>query len=821
MKKYKWRDYRKITEYVKFLNSWRNEIILLIANIFYIYFFTTLSIRYHENFMTYAWDLGIFAQSFESFIRYGWLFYNNVELPYNPSGSFFGIHFSPIMFLVVPFYFLYPGVETLFFIQSIVLSLPSIIVYKICEKEFESKLLSLLIALSYLFYLPLHGVNTFDFHVQSFIPLFYSLCFYYYRKYRFGLSYISAILILSCIEFSPFLVASLGIYIFLKEFRSKYKWYGLILLFTSILWYFLAKNIIEYLNPMQISFEQYYILYNIDLSTSFPKLLLKRIFIPAKIEYIKLIFSPHLFLELLAPIELLLLTGPWFAIVLLTNIPMYFSPYFQYISFIVFQIYLTLIYGLKNFNKALSHIYRSKKLTYYLSILVTILTVITSILLGPLGLCKLDNTTIFKKSHSFAIKTYMNFRIKALENVLKFIPENATILLPNGVFPHLYKNFRAYSSLIPGKTGYPLLLEKIVLRNISSLYIGSKNDSMYFHGYIYNISLIIDGNLQKMYQKTINHFFENNFTILNLGKRFQRINELSFSILLKPFPVNTSESIVFCNAFMIGLSQELAPAITIFPENMNSISYIVPFKLTPYKLYCLTLYINSTHTMLYINRYCLFTQQIGEKLVGWIVDNVDYVLLDTVSAYWNFRIGICPIIIPKKYGLYAAGDGVMLFKRNHRGPVISLSQGNYTIEFYDNMVPRNKPVLIMNMSRIEWKKWFWPIIPYAYKYNITRIEYNVSIKGVLSYSFVNPAPKVFYTNNIVNKYSAIIRGPIKIDEKGVYSINVKTAYPSTTKVYINGKRVEDKVYLNAGYHELKIIWNNIVISYLKLKLKKL
>ena len=821
MKKCKWRDYKKITEYVKFLNSWRNEIILLIANIFYICFFTWLSIRYYENFMTYAWDLGIFAQSFESFIRYGWPFYNNVELPYNPSGSFFGIHFSPVLFLIVPFYFLYPSVETLFLVQSIVLALPSITIYKIGEEEFNSKILALLIALSYLFYLPLHGVNTFDFHVQSFIPLFYSLCFYYYRKHRFRLSYLFAILVLTCIEFSPFLVFSLGIYIIIKNFRLKIKYYGLLLILTSIFWYFLAKNIIEYLNPTQILFEQYYILYNIDLSTSLPQLLLKRIFIPAKIEYIKLIFSPHLFLELLAPIELLLLTGPWFAVILLTNIPMYFSPYFQYISFIVFQIHLTLIYGLKNFNKALNNIYRTKRFTCYIFILITTLTIATSMLLGPLGLCKLDDTIIFERAHGFSTRTFMDFRIMALRNALKLVPENATILLPNNVFPHLYKNFKAYSSLIPGITGYPLLLEKVVLRNISRLYIGSKDNSMYFHGYIYNISLIIDGNLQKMYQKTINHYFENNFTILNLGKRFQRINELSFSILLKPFPVNTSESMVFCNAFMIGLSQELAPVITIFPENMNSISYIVPYKLTPYKLYYLTLYINSTHTMLYLNRYYIFMRRIGEKLVGWLVDNVNYILLDTVSAYWNFRIGICPILIQDKYGLYAAGDGIILFKKNYKGPVISLSQGDYIIEFYDNIVPMNKPVLVMNMSRMEWKKCFWPIIPYAYKYNITRIEYNVSIEGVLQYSFVNPTPKVFYTNNIVDKYSAIIRGAIKIDEKGVYRINVKTAYPSITEVYIDEKRVEDKVYLNAGYHKLKIIWNNIIISYLKFQLKKL
>ena len=225
--------------------------------------------------------------------------------------------------------------------------------------------------------------------------------------------------------------------------------------------------------------------------------------------------------------------------------------------------------------------------------------------------------------------------------------------------------------------------------------------------------------------------------------------------------------------------------------------------------------------MLYINRHGIFTRRIGEKLVGWIVDNVDYVLLDTVSAYWNFRIGIYPILIQDKYGLYAAGDGIMLFKKNYRGPIISLSRGKYIIEFYDSIVPKNRPVLVMNISKIEWKKWFWPIIPYAYKYNITKIKYNASVEGKFLYSFINSSPKIFYTDDISIQYSAIIKGIIKINQTGVYSINLEKAYISTIEIYIDGKRKGEKVFLKHGYHKLKIFWINIGISYLRFKLKRL
>ncbi|MCJ7469449.1 DUF2079 domain-containing protein, partial [Candidatus Bathyarchaeota archaeon] len=69
--------------------------------------FSYFTIMKHYEFRSYAWDLGIFNQSFWTTLYEGRFFYNNVELLVNPSGSFFGIHFSPILFLILPIYAVY------------------------------------------------------------------------------------------------------------------------------------------------------------------------------------------------------------------------------------------------------------------------------------------------------------------------------------------------------------------------------------------------------------------------------------------------------------------------------------------------------------------------------------------------------------------------------------------------------------------------------------------------------------------------------------------------------------------------------------------
>ncbi|MEM2322460.1 MAG: DUF2079 domain-containing protein, partial [Candidatus Bathyarchaeia archaeon] len=68
---------------------------------------SSLAIRGHYSFYTNAWDLGIYAQALYSTLNHGRLLYYSAELAGNPSGSLFGIHFTPFLLLLVPVYALY------------------------------------------------------------------------------------------------------------------------------------------------------------------------------------------------------------------------------------------------------------------------------------------------------------------------------------------------------------------------------------------------------------------------------------------------------------------------------------------------------------------------------------------------------------------------------------------------------------------------------------------------------------------------------------------------------------------------------------------
>jgi len=108
------------------LQNDKGFLITVALTIAYVILLTFYSILKHYSFKTYAHDLGIYSQALNTFLK-GDFFYETPDLIHNPSGSFFGVHFSPILFMIVPLYAIYPHPETLFFIQSLFLGLAAIV----------------------------------------------------------------------------------------------------------------------------------------------------------------------------------------------------------------------------------------------------------------------------------------------------------------------------------------------------------------------------------------------------------------------------------------------------------------------------------------------------------------------------------------------------------------------------------------------------------------------------------------------------------------------------------------------------------------------
>jgi len=84
----------------------KHEIIVFLCIILYTLIFSSYTILKHNAFNTYAWDLGIFNQGFWTTVNLDKLFYYTCEMHLVESGSFFGVHFSPILVTLIPIYLL-------------------------------------------------------------------------------------------------------------------------------------------------------------------------------------------------------------------------------------------------------------------------------------------------------------------------------------------------------------------------------------------------------------------------------------------------------------------------------------------------------------------------------------------------------------------------------------------------------------------------------------------------------------------------------------------------------------------------------------------
>ena len=94
-------NYKSILTKIRF--SLSSNWFLFLAVFIYIIFLSTITILKHQAFMSSGFDLGLFNQAFWTTTNEGMLFYETADLSFNPGGSFLGVHFSPILFILLPF----------------------------------------------------------------------------------------------------------------------------------------------------------------------------------------------------------------------------------------------------------------------------------------------------------------------------------------------------------------------------------------------------------------------------------------------------------------------------------------------------------------------------------------------------------------------------------------------------------------------------------------------------------------------------------------------------------------------------------------------
>lgn len=450
---------------VKLLGKDSGELIVYALIAIYTILFSYFTIINHYAFRTYAWDLGIFNQALWTTLNKGMLFFHTLELFMIPSGSFFGVHFSPLLFMVLPLYALYQSPETLLVFQSFILAFGSLPVYWLARDELQSKSVAVMLAIAYLFYPPLHGVNWFDFHVQSLLPAFLLFALHYLRRGKWVRYFTFTALALMVEEQVSITIAFIGIYI-LWEYRrmivnaikkksltNKVCFVPFITIIVAFSWLFFAKELKNTFFPISPEFYREYtaiLSWQVLGIEGDPLLMPIHILLqpwkaiealsydwPFKYLYLVMLFGPVIFLPLRSGFSFTMLS--WLGPALLSNNTGYYRLGLQYPAYIVPLIFMATIFGIRK----IANVSVANRTAIDLSKIILVVTLLSFTYASPLSPLLIP----FKTDYRPAEVTYHE---ELLSQIIKLIPPEASVLTQNNIFPHVSNRLNVYAVYVHG-----------------------------------------------------------------------------------------------------------------------------------------------------------------------------------------------------------------------------------------------------------------------------------------------------------------------------------------------------------------------------------
>lgn len=155
-----------------------------------------------------------------------------------PVHSEFAVHNSPVLFLVLPIYWIFPSFYTLLILRNLALAVSAVPLY-LLARERISGVAGILIVLAYflsanIFYQTLNG-----FYPLHFVALFLSFCFFFFYKERFILFLVFLVLSLSVREEIALTTFLFGFY----ALMLKRRWHWVVIpAGLSLLWWYISTE---------------------------------------------------------------------------------------------------------------------------------------------------------------------------------------------------------------------------------------------------------------------------------------------------------------------------------------------------------------------------------------------------------------------------------------------------------------------------------------------------------------------------------------------------------------------------------------------------
>src|SRR3989338_1704323 len=410
---------------------------------FFSFFYSIWVLTRHNFFGTDAVDLGIFDQIIWKYSQFKEPL-STVKFSTYPGVNILGDHFHPIIAILSPLLWFWNNVAAILIAQVLLVVGSAWPIYKIALVKFNSKMLALGMSVSYLSFIGLQTLLEYDFHEVAFALPLLSFSFYFLELKKHFYFYVCLALSFLVKEDMPLVMATLGIWAFLR--LREYK-LGLITFGVSGVFYFLVTRfIIPYFKGAHFDYE--HLDPSVGKSTS--DLLLTAVTDPLLVirtafydgDWIKLrtmlnLASSYLFLPLISPTSLIMLI-PNIVSRFLTELPKRWIIRFQYSAIWDPILAIGTIYAIKNLLSFSNKFHLGQKLSRKALPLLGLALIASSLYVtwkinGPLT-HRIFNPSFYRPLDRYA----QNYALLAL------IPPEASVMAQSAFVPHLSHRDQIY-----------------------------------------------------------------------------------------------------------------------------------------------------------------------------------------------------------------------------------------------------------------------------------------------------------------------------------------------------------------------------------------
>lgn len=220
-------------------NSWILRVVIAVIAVIFGFFICAIGVYRYLTFSAPNFDFGLFCNMFYNMAKTG---LPNVTSERDMLLSHFAVHFSPIYYLMLPFYFIFRSPITLQVLQGIIVYSGIIPAALLARKVGLSKRSTILVALLYAAYPALSAGCFYDLHENCFLAPLLLWVFYFFESKKYIPMAIFAVLVLFIKEDAFIYLVLFAIYLLLS--RKNWK-VGVPMLIVPMIYFFVVSSLMQ------------------------------------------------------------------------------------------------------------------------------------------------------------------------------------------------------------------------------------------------------------------------------------------------------------------------------------------------------------------------------------------------------------------------------------------------------------------------------------------------------------------------------------------------------------------------------------------------